>query len=69
VDGTKSKQKEDADMAEKTLRKNKKRLSNFPKPVVRRKMLYLFLNFIMYTTVCKVIKIVWINKKKKKCNL
>uniref|UniRef100_A0A8C4V1J3 AT-hook containing transcription factor 1 n=1 Tax=Falco tinnunculus TaxID=100819 RepID=A0A8C4V1J3_FALTI len=36
VDGTK---KETADMAEKTLRKNKKRLSNFPKPVVRRKML------------------------------
>ncbi|XP_075300364.1 protein ELYS-like [Opisthocomus hoazin] len=39
VDGTKSKQKEAADTAEKTLRKNKKRLSNFPKPVVRRKML------------------------------
>ncbi|NWU58397.1 ELYS protein, partial [Dromas ardeola] len=39
VDGTKSKQKETADMAEKTVRKNKKRLSNFPKPVVRRKML------------------------------
>ncbi|NXV39572.1 ELYS protein, partial [Rissa tridactyla] len=39
ADGTKSKQKETADMAEKTLRKNKKRLSNFPKPVVRRKML------------------------------
>ncbi|KAF1414988.1 Protein ELYS, partial [Spheniscus humboldti] len=39
VDGTKSKQKETADVAEKTLRKNKKRLSNFPKPVVRRKML------------------------------
>ncbi|NWX49441.1 ELYS protein, partial [Steatornis caripensis] len=39
VDGTKSKQKETADAAEKTLRKNKKRLSNFPKPVVRRKML------------------------------
>ncbi|KAM9273242.1 protein ELYS isoform 1-T1 [Cariama cristata] len=39
VDGAKSKQKETADMAEKTLRKNKKRLSNFPKPVVRRKML------------------------------
>ncbi|XP_069708633.1 protein ELYS-like isoform X2 [Phaenicophaeus curvirostris] len=39
VDGTKNKQKEAADVAEKTLRKNKKRLSNFPKPVVRRKML------------------------------
>ncbi|XP_074436040.1 protein ELYS-like [Larus michahellis] len=39
ADGTKSKQKETADTAEKTLRKNKKRLSNFPKPVVRRKML------------------------------
>ncbi|PKU34669.1 hypothetical protein llap_15027 [Limosa lapponica baueri] len=39
VDGTKSKQKETGDAAEKTLRKNKKRLSNFPKPVVRRKML------------------------------
>uniref|UniRef100_A0A8C3JB52 AT-hook containing transcription factor 1 n=1 Tax=Calidris pygmaea TaxID=425635 RepID=A0A8C3JB52_9CHAR len=39
VDGTKSKQKETGDVAEKTLRKNKKRLSNFPKPVVRRKML------------------------------
>ncbi|NXN39056.1 ELYS protein, partial [Rhinoptilus africanus] len=39
VDGTKSKWKETADMAEKTVRKNKKRLSNFPKPVVRRKML------------------------------
>ncbi|KAM6085657.1 protein ELYS-like isoform 2-T3 [Theristicus caerulescens] len=39
VDGPKSKQKETADVAEKTLRKNKKRLSNFPKPVVRRKML------------------------------
>ncbi|NXG51371.1 ELYS protein, partial [Psilopogon haemacephalus] len=39
VDGTKSKQKEIADVAEKTLRKNKKRLTNFPKPVVRRKML------------------------------
>ncbi|XP_042645486.1 protein ELYS isoform X2 [Tyto alba] len=39
VDGTKSKQKETTDAAEKTLRKNKKRLSNFPKPVVRRKML------------------------------
>ncbi|XP_075781028.1 protein ELYS [Pelodiscus sinensis] len=39
VDGTKSKKKETAETAEKTLRKNKKRLSNFPKPVVRRKML------------------------------
>ncbi|NXA56231.1 ELYS protein, partial [Nothocercus julius] len=39
VDGTQSKQKETTDAAEKTLRKNKKRLSNFPKPVVRRKML------------------------------
>uniref|UniRef100_A0A8C3HX88 AT-hook containing transcription factor 1 n=1 Tax=Chrysemys picta bellii TaxID=8478 RepID=A0A8C3HX88_CHRPI len=39
VDGTKSKQKETAETAEKTLQKNKKRLSNFPKPVVRRKML------------------------------
>ncbi|NXV99663.1 ELYS protein, partial [Fregetta grallaria] len=39
VDGTKSKQKDTADTAEMTLRKNKKRLSNFPKPVVRRKML------------------------------
>ncbi|NXC51161.1 ELYS protein, partial [Penelope pileata] len=39
VDGTKSKQKETTDATEKTLRKNKKRLSNFPKPVVRRKML------------------------------
>ncbi|NXK54083.1 ELYS protein, partial [Chauna torquata] len=39
VDGTKSKQKETTDVTEKTLRKNKKRLSNFPKPVVRRKML------------------------------
>ncbi|XP_051469981.1 protein ELYS [Apus apus] len=39
MDGTKSKQKETTDTAEKTLRKNKKRLSNFPKPVVRRKML------------------------------
>ncbi|XP_075269321.1 protein ELYS-like isoform X2 [Opisthocomus hoazin] len=38
VDGTKSKRKEAADTA-KTLRKNKKRLSHFPKPVVRRKML------------------------------
>ncbi|NXT96646.1 ELYS protein, partial [Anhinga rufa] len=39
VEGTKSKQKERADAAERTVRKNKKRLSNFPKPVVRRKML------------------------------
>uniref|UniRef100_A0A8C3D9V5 Uncharacterized protein n=1 Tax=Corvus moneduloides TaxID=1196302 RepID=A0A8C3D9V5_CORMO len=39
VDGTKTKQKETTDAAGKTLRKNKKRLSNFPKPVVRRKML------------------------------
>ncbi|XP_065487674.1 protein ELYS-like isoform X1 [Caloenas nicobarica] len=39
VDGTKSKQKETSDTAEKNLRKNKTRLSNFPKPVVRRKML------------------------------
>ncbi|KFW85882.1 Protein ELYS [Manacus vitellinus] len=39
VDGTKSKQKETTDAAGKTLRKNKKRLSNFPKPVLRRKML------------------------------
>ncbi|NXW61816.1 ELYS protein, partial [Eurystomus gularis] len=39
VDGTKNKQKETAEAAEKTLQKNKKRLSNFPKPVVRRKML------------------------------
>ncbi|NXA32686.1 ELYS protein, partial [Eudromia elegans] len=39
ADGTPSKQKETTDAAEKTLRKNKKRLSNFPKPVVRRKML------------------------------
>uniref|UniRef100_A0A8C0QMX5 AT-hook containing transcription factor 1 n=1 Tax=Chelonoidis abingdonii TaxID=106734 RepID=A0A8C0QMX5_CHEAB len=39
VCGTKTKQKETAETAEKTLRKNKKRLSNFPKPVVRRKML------------------------------
>ncbi|NXL68961.1 ELYS protein, partial [Chordeiles acutipennis] len=39
VDGTKSKQRETTDAAEKALRKNKKRLSNFPKPVVRRKML------------------------------
>ncbi|XP_009944317.1 PREDICTED: protein ELYS-like, partial [Leptosomus discolor] len=39
VDGTKSKQKETTDAAEKTVRKNKKRLSSFPKPVVRRKVL------------------------------
>ncbi|NWY07383.1 ELYS protein, partial [Nothoprocta ornata] len=39
VDGTQSNQKETTDAAEKTLRKNKKRLSNFPKPVVRRRML------------------------------
>ncbi|XP_072187114.1 protein ELYS [Excalfactoria chinensis] len=39
VDEMKSKQKETADATEKTVRKNKKRLSNFPKPVVRRKML------------------------------
>ncbi|NXU00225.1 ELYS protein, partial [Buphagus erythrorhynchus] len=39
VDGTKTKQKETTDAAGKTLRKNKKKLSNFPKPVVRRKML------------------------------
>ncbi|XP_031448743.1 protein ELYS [Phasianus colchicus] len=39
VDEMKSKQKETADVTEKTVRKNKKRLSNFPKPVVRRKML------------------------------
>uniref|UniRef100_A0A674GJ23 AT-hook containing transcription factor 1 n=1 Tax=Taeniopygia guttata TaxID=59729 RepID=A0A674GJ23_TAEGU len=39
VDGTKTRQKETTDAAGKTLRKNKKRLSNFPKPVVRRKML------------------------------
>ncbi|XP_041260430.1 protein ELYS [Onychostruthus taczanowskii] len=39
VDGTKTKEKETTDAAGKTLRKNKKRLSNFPKPVVRRKML------------------------------
>ncbi|NXM05360.1 ELYS protein, partial [Tyrannus savana] len=39
VDGTKSKQKETTDAAGKTLKKNKKRLSNFPKPVLRRKML------------------------------
>ncbi|XP_071431265.1 protein ELYS-like isoform X2 [Pithys albifrons albifrons] len=39
MDGTKSKQKETTDAAGKTLRKNKKNLSNFPKPVVRRKML------------------------------
>ncbi|NXJ12160.1 ELYS protein, partial [Odontophorus gujanensis] len=35
----KSKQKETADATEKTVQKNRKRLSNFPKPVVRRKML------------------------------
>ncbi|XP_071595234.1 protein ELYS [Heliangelus exortis] len=39
VDGTKNKQKETMEVVEKTLRKNKKRLSNFPKPVVRRKIL------------------------------
>uniref|UniRef100_A0A8B9CPG3 AT-hook containing transcription factor 1 n=1 Tax=Anser brachyrhynchus TaxID=132585 RepID=A0A8B9CPG3_9AVES len=39
MDGKKSKQKETTDATEKNLRKNKKRLSNFPKPVVRRKML------------------------------
>ncbi|NWI64563.1 ELYS protein, partial [Todus mexicanus] len=39
VDGTKSKQKETTETSEKTLQRNKKRLSNFPKPVVRRKML------------------------------
>ncbi|NXW26176.1 ELYS protein, partial [Circaetus pectoralis] len=39
VDGTKSKQQETTEAAEKMLRKNKKRLSNFPKPVGRRKML------------------------------
>ncbi|NXI39437.1 ELYS protein, partial [Galbula dea] len=39
VEATKSKQKEAGDTAEKALRKNKIRLSNFPKPVVRRKML------------------------------
>ncbi|NWH56884.1 ELYS protein, partial [Geococcyx californianus] len=39
VDGTKSKQKKAADVAEKTQQKNEKRLSNFPKPVVRRRML------------------------------
>ncbi|NXS53202.1 ELYS protein, partial [Brachypteracias leptosomus] len=39
VDGTKNKQKETSEATEKTLQKNKKRLSNFPKPVVRRKML------------------------------
>ncbi|KAM6279978.1 protein ELYS isoform 2-T3 [Porphyrio hochstetteri] len=39
VDGTKSKQKETADAAERTLRKNRRRLSSFPKPVVRRKRL------------------------------
>ncbi|XP_052529103.1 protein ELYS isoform X2 [Tympanuchus pallidicinctus] len=39
VDEMRSKQKETTDATEKTVRKNKKRLSNFPKPVVRRKML------------------------------
>ncbi|NXY88416.1 ELYS protein, partial [Alcedo cyanopectus] len=39
VDGTESKQKETTEVAEKALQRNKKRLSNFPKPVVRRKML------------------------------
>uniref|UniRef100_A0A8D0H7C8 Uncharacterized protein n=1 Tax=Sphenodon punctatus TaxID=8508 RepID=A0A8D0H7C8_SPHPU len=39
VDGAKSKPKESAETSGKTLRKNKKRLSNFPKTVVRRKML------------------------------
>ncbi|NXP50583.1 ELYS protein, partial [Heliornis fulica] len=39
VDGTKSKQKDPTDAAEKALRRNRKRLSSFPKPVVRRKML------------------------------
>ncbi|XP_042679480.1 protein ELYS isoform X2 [Centrocercus urophasianus] len=39
VDEMRSKQKETTDVTEKTVRKNKKRLSNFPKPVVRRKML------------------------------
>ncbi|NXV78185.1 ELYS protein, partial [Atlantisia rogersi] len=39
VDGTKSKQKEAADAAERTLRRNRRRLSSFPKPVVRRKRL------------------------------
>ncbi|NXY14066.1 ELYS protein, partial [Atrichornis clamosus] len=39
VDGTKTKQKETTDASGKSIRKNKKRLSNFPKPVVRRKML------------------------------
>ncbi|XP_032299449.1 protein ELYS isoform X2 [Coturnix japonica] len=39
VDEMNSKQKETADATEKTVRKNKKRLSNLPKPVVRRKML------------------------------
>ncbi|NWU99249.1 ELYS protein, partial [Upupa epops] len=38
-DGTKSKQKETTDGAEKTPRRNKKRLANFPKPAVRQKML------------------------------
>ncbi|OWK60044.1 Protein ELYS [Lonchura striata] len=39
VDGKKTRQKETTDASGKTLRKNKKRLSNFPKPVVCRKML------------------------------
>ncbi|NXX99314.1 ELYS protein, partial [Centropus bengalensis] len=39
VDGTKSKQKEATGAAEEIPQKNKKRLSNFPKPLVRRKML------------------------------
>ncbi|XP_015139219.2 protein ELYS isoform X1 [Gallus gallus] len=39
VEEMKSKQKETTDATEKTVQKNKKRLSNFPKPVVRRKML------------------------------
>ncbi|NXG26697.1 ELYS protein, partial [Grallaria varia] len=39
VDGTKSKQQAATDEAGKTLRKNRNRLSNFPKPVVRRKTL------------------------------
>ncbi|NXJ72829.1 ELYS protein, partial [Rostratula benghalensis] len=39
VEGSKGKQKEITDTTEKSLRKNTKRLSSFPKPVVRRKML------------------------------
>ncbi|NWQ84630.1 ELYS protein, partial [Columbina picui] len=39
VDGTKSKQKETSETAEKNIRKSRTRLSTFPKPVVRRKML------------------------------